>query len=240
MSSAQRTSNQPYQAGSTMNLLEKEWTLMVYMVSDGPDPPDGEGPADREPVDLDKIVHVERTALASAAEALGAAGQVHLAVQIDYLKHPGVFRWSNGGGDVALVKQESSAANPEVLQRFYEWGLTFPARRYALMFWGHSSGPSGLFTDQTSTFGPAGQSGIETLNLPRLGNSIAQFNAALAGAGAPQAQNAPAQLDVVIFKDCFQSLLETAFELGHGEGGRPRARLHDRLPGPDPCRHRSR
>ena len=44
------------------------------------------------------------------------------------------------------------------------------------------------------------------------------------GLARPQAQNAPAQLDVVIFKDCFQSLLETAFELGHGEAGRPRAR----------------
>jgi len=197
---------------------------MVYMVSDGPDAPDSEGPAGPDEVDLDKIVCVERKALESAVQALGDAGQVHVAVQIDYLKSPGVFRWSSAADTVTLDNQESSAADPEVLQRFYEWGLEFPARRYALMFWGHSSGPSGLFTDEMSTFGPAGRRRLETLNLPLLGNSIAGFNTALAATSAPQVQNAPAQLDIVIFKDCFQSLLETAFELGHDESKRPRAR----------------
>jgi hypothetical protein len=221
MSRARAMSNQSDQSGSA--LLEREWTLMVYMVSDGPVAPNGGAPGGGEEMDLDQILSIERNALARAVEALGDAGQVHVAVQIDYLKYPGVFRWSDGAGEVTRVKEESSAADPEVLQRFYKWGLTFPARRYALMFWGHSSGPSGLFTDAMSTFGPVGRSGIDTLNLPRLGHSIAKLSAALGKRPAQQAQNTPEPLQVVIFKDCFQSLLETAFELGHGEEG-PRVR----------------
>ena len=121
------------------------------------------------------------------------------------------------------MTEEGSAADPKVLQRFYEWGLTFPAKRYALMFWGHSSGPSGLFADELTTFGPAAYSGIETLNLSELGQSVAHLNATLTGiAGSgPEAQNEPRQLEVVIFKDCFQSLLETAFELWDAKVRRP-------------------
>jgi len=225
MSRAQATSNQSDLSGSTLNLKEKEWTLMVYMVSDGPEAPDGGGPRGTQRVDLDEIVVVELEALKGAVKALGEDGQVHVAIQIDYLKYPGVFRWSNGAAEESRFKEESSAADPKVLQHFYDWGLTFPARHYALLFWGHSSGPSGLFADEIPTFGPTGRTRIETLNLPRLGDSIENFNVALAGDGAAQqAQNAPAQLDIVIFKDCFQSLLETAFELGHDEAGRPHAR----------------
>ena len=191
----------------------KEWTLMVYMVSDGPKNPDPGDEDDAAAVDLDEIVALERNALTAAVDALGKDGQVHVAIQIDYLKSPGVFRWSSADAQMTVLKEEGSAADPKVLHRFYEWGLTFPAKRYALMFWGHSSGPSGLFADELTTFGPAAYSGIETLNLSELGQSVAQLNETLTG------QN----LEVVIFKDCFQSLLETAFELWDVKAERPLA-----------------
>jgi hypothetical protein len=225
MSPAQSTSNQSFQSGSARDLSAKEWTLMVYMVSDQPTAPDDVDLNDPRLVDLDKIVESERLALKDAVEKLGEAGQVHVAVQIDYLKYPGVFRWSNGADHPSLMKEEGSAADPKVLERFYEWGLTFPAKRYALMFWGHSTGPSGLFADELTTFGPAAYSGIDTLNLSELGRSVAHLNATLTGiaGGSSQEQNKPRQLEVVIFKDCFQSLLETAFELWDVPAKRPLA-----------------
>ena len=84
MSPAQSTSNR-FQSGRALDLPEKEWTLMVYMVSDQPTAPDDVDINDPRLVDLDKVVESERLALKDAVEKLGQAGQVHVAVQIDYL-----------------------------------------------------------------------------------------------------------------------------------------------------------
>jgi hypothetical protein len=226
MSHAQSQLNQSDPPGSALDQQVKAWTLMVYMVSDQPRAPDGVDLDAPGSVDLDEILKQDFEALKDAVEKLGEDGQVHVAVQIDYLKYPGVFRWSNGADHPTLAAQEGSATDPKVLKGFYEWGLTkFPAKRYALMFWGHSSGPSGLFADELTTFGPAAYSGIETLSLSELGQSVATLNANLTAAtvDGARAEHVRPTLEVVIFKDCFQSLLETAFELWDAKADRPLA-----------------
>jgi hypothetical protein len=96
--------------------------------------------------------------------------------------------FSVGGKSITLCKgKETNAANLNVLASFLKWGRTAcPAERYAILFWGHSVGPMGLFLDGRK------------FPLPRLAEALED------GLGLA---------DVVLFKDCLMSTFETAYEM---------------------------
>jgi hypothetical protein len=159
---------------------------------------------------LDPFAEQELRAIANAASLT----DMHVAVQVDFTKVDGTFRgtmvpggggsddasacsasgldgakvvetWSEGDKSITLCHgKETDASNPNVLARFLKWGRTVcPAQRYAILFWGHSFGPMGLFDD-----------GRTAAALPRVATAI----------GAA---------DIVLFKDCLMSTLETAYEM---------------------------
>ena len=175
----------------------KAWTVMIYMIAD--DPGGGElldQVANRE---LDQIIH---------ATLDTPRDKLYVAVQLDFRSQPDVWRRVVGEG--AWAQPESNAADPETLYGYFEWASRMcPADHYLLMLWGHSKGPFGLFTDQPfSGLGAAFAAGdpwtyvAQSLTLPEL-------RAALRAARACFNR----KVDIVAFKDCFMSTLETAYEL---------------------------
>jgi hypothetical protein len=176
----------------------KAWTVMIYMIAD--DPGGGElldQVANRE---LDQIIHA----------TLGTTrDKLYVTVQVDFRSQPDVWRRVVGEG--AWAQPESNAADPETLYGYFEWvSRVCPADRYLLMLWGHSKGPFGLFSDEPfgAGIGAAFAEGdpwtyvAQTLTLTEL-------RAALRAASACFKR----KVDIVAFKDCFMSTLETAYEL---------------------------
>ena len=182
---------------------KRSWTVLVYMVADHKE----EGATL-----LDSFAEKELRAIANAANLT----DMHVAVQVDFTKLDGTFRgtmvpaahaaddatasmtcdlegakvfqrFSEGDKSITLVHgKETKAGDPNVLARFLRWGQKVcPARRYAIFFWGHSFGPMGLFLDGG------------TASLPAVGEAIGVLGAA----------------DVILFKDCLMSTLETAYEM---------------------------
>ena len=99
------------------------------------------------------------------------------------------------------VKREGDAGDPRVLEGFLRWVCReCPARRYAVHFWGHSSGPVGLFFDRA-----ADDARPDGLTLAELGYA---FEHAVPVLGQP--------VDLVLLKDCWLSTLEAACEFRDG------------------------
>ena len=183
----------PEQARAT-----KPWTVMIYMIAD--DPAGGallDQQANRE---LDQIVH---GALSVKRD------QLYVAVQLDFRSQPDVWRRVIGEG--AWLQPESDAADPETLYGFFEWAQRLcPADRYALILWGHSRGPFGLFTDAPFSSALSGLFAkpdpwtyvAQTLTLTELRSALRHARECL-----------NQEVDIIAFKDCFMSTLETAYEL---------------------------
>ncbi len=163
----------------------KPWTVLVYMVAD--DPSGGEvfdAVAHRE---LDRIIH---GALSCDLESM------HVAVQVDFRKQP--FVWRRVVGQKSWVRPESNAADPKTLYGFFNWAKQeCPSDKILLILWGHSEGLFGFFKDDS-----AWQYVAQTLTLPELREAL---QAAKDCHGR--------KIDVIAFKDCAISTLETAFEL---------------------------
>jgi hypothetical protein len=84
------------------------------------------------------------------------------------------------------------AASPDVLHQFLQWGRKkIKAKRYAIFFFGHAAGPAGLFFDN-----PPGGRIPHAMSLAELGRAVRSA-------------------DVVVFRDCWMSTLEVAYQL-HG------------------------
>jgi len=184
---------------------KRSWTVLVYMVADH---------KEKGATLLDSFAEEELRAIANAADLtdMHVAVQVDF-TKVDgtfrgtmvpsecacdiasvcsgsELEEARVVeKWSEGDKSITLCHgKETNAADPNVLARFLKWGRTVcPAQRYAILFWGHSFGPMGLFLDGG------------TVSLPRVAKTI---DRALLG---------PA--DVVLFKDCLMNTLETAYEM---------------------------
>src|SRR5688572_16998591 len=183
----------PQQARAT-----KPWTVMIYMIAD--DPAGGallDQQANRE---LDQIIH---GALSVNRD------QLYVAVQLDFRSQPDVWRRVIGEG--AWLQPESDAADPETLYGFFEWAQRMcPADRYALILWGHSRGPFGLFTDAPFSSALSGLFAkadswtyvAQTLTLKELRTALRHGRECL-----------NQEVDIIAFKDCFMSTLETAYEL---------------------------
>jgi hypothetical protein len=168
------------EARMVRRLHKKPWTVLVYMVSDAPEVRGTQNLDGAAQGDLDKIF-----------EAIDPV-RTHLAIQTDFSHGTGVLRKIAGNAPELLP--ETNASDPEVLKTFLKDALPdCPADRYALLFWGHSKGTAGLFTDAV----PGGIS--KTLTLPKLAGALRS------------AFSRP--IDIVLFKNCCLSALETAYEL---------------------------
>jgi hypothetical protein len=98
-------------------------------------------------------------------------------------------------------RKESRATTTRVLNEFFDWGrTTCPARRYAVLFWGHSAGPMGLFSDSD----PGRSDSADELSLKELSAGLRHMSVKLLN---------KRPIDVVLFKNCFQAILETGFEV---------------------------
>jgi hypothetical protein len=161
-------------------LRRKPWAVFVYMVADAPDPGN-----------LDEVVGQDlNDILRAAAEH---SDLMHLAVQADFSKLPGIVRMISGHSLNLLP--ETNAARGKTLRDFiHDARQQCPADRTLVLLWGHSEGATGLFTDPS----PGGVP--ETMKLPELARSLQR------GMGR-------SGIDIVMFKNCCMSALETAFEL---------------------------
>lgn len=189
------------------------WALLVYIVAD-----DKRGPHFRAAGQvLDKAAQGEITAIAGAADVT----RVHVALQVDYTNKRGAYRarlssrrpkdfepfeprthkfWSQVAGAVSHTELQTfragelNSADAATLRDFLAWGrAACPADHYAVQFWGHSNGPSGIFFDGT----PGKRDSGRLLGLAALREALQ--------ATGPWA--------LALFRDCFVSTLETAYEL---------------------------
>jgi hypothetical protein len=169
----------------------KPWTLLVYMVTDSAKAPaPGGSPLDTTAQD-DAFLMLKGLRRHSRT--------LHVAIQADLKATPGVYRWILGRGQD--FRRESLATTTRVLNDFFEWGQReCPAERYAVLFWGHSAGPMGLFSDGVP--GSLG-SGDEL--------SLKELSAGLRHMSRKVLNRQP--IDIVLFKNCFQAILETGFEV---------------------------
>jgi hypothetical protein len=164
-----------------------EWTVLVYMVAD--DPKGGELLDEAANREIDHIVHATLAARKGPQD-------LQTAIQVDFRSQPGVYRRIVDGG--ASVIPEDTSANPDTLYGFFEWATTYcPAKRYMLIFWGHSHGPFGLFSDPDPWEWIA-----QTLTLQELRKALTDAAARMKSA-----------IDIVVFKDCFMATIEAACEL---------------------------
>jgi hypothetical protein len=188
----------PQKPSTEQGRATRPWTVMIYMIAD--DPAGGtllDQQANRE---LDQIIHAT---LSVKSE------QIYVAVQVDFRSQPDVWRRVIGEG--AWLQPESDAADPETLYGFFEWAQRMcPADRYALILWGHSRGPFGLFTDAPFSSALSGLFAkadpwtyvAQTLTLKELRAALRHARECL-----------NQEVDIIAFKDCFMSTLETAYEL---------------------------
>lgn len=191
---------------------KKPWALLAYTIaedthSDSP---------------LDTTARRELKAICAAADFQ----KVSVAAQVDLRTRRGVYRasltqwepqerafedvdpanydlWDQVKASVAAgtatvnVQREASDLNATeagVLDAFLRYGRErCPADRYIVSFFGHAAGPLGLFDDRTP-----GQTTRSTMRLPALVREL---------------RAAGSKADVVLFRDCFMSCLEVAYQL---------------------------
>ena len=192
---------------------KKPWAVLAYTVADDK----AAGAA------LDRSAARELKAVCDAADF----SQISIAAQVDFKKaERGVYRAvltstpAERGGFKDIREDENplwrqiqatleksvlhvqhdrtdlNAADGGVLSEFLKFGcVECPAERYAVFFYGHAYGPMGLFYDSSSS-----KRDPNTLRLNDLAKSIAHVTN---------------RADIVVFRDCFMSTLETACQL-HG------------------------
>jgi len=187
----------------------KPWSLLAYTVADdkgGGDP-------------LDAPVKREIKALCDAVDF----GHLSVAVQVDFKFTPGVFRasltampqsrdfedfsadeqpmWreiSSGltSTDMHVQKErvDLNAAHGGVLDQFLRYGTAqCPADRHVFFMYGHASGPMGLFYDRDSA-----KHVPHTMRLNNLADAL---------------RSAESRIALMLFRDCFMSNLEAAYQL---------------------------
>jgi cysteine peptidase C11 family protein len=169
----------------------KPWTVAIYMVADGI-----QGNSN-----LDESANEARDQIKEALIAAGVGDDVDVAIQMDFKETNGTRRIILNRRKAIRVRREVNAGDPEVLQGFLRWvHEECPAHRYVVHFWGHSSGPVGLFFDRADD-----DARPDGLTLAELGYA---FQHAAPILGQP--------VDLVLLKDCWLSTLEAATELRGG------------------------
>jgi hypothetical protein len=147
-------------------------------------------------VDMKRQRGVFRVAVRTQSLDLAGDGGFVFARPQDYNLWRNVLDGLDESADLELMRdaKDLNSASGGVLRNFLSYGRKkFPAKRYAIFFYGHSAGPMGLFYDQAS-----GE------KMPRI-LGFDKMNAAL------RAGHKPA--DVILFRDCFVDTLEIAYQL---------------------------
>jgi hypothetical protein len=104
--------------------------------------------------DLDALAQEAKAQIKEALIAAGVSDDVDVAIQMDFKETTGTRRIILNRKAIR-VKREADAGDPRVLGEFLQWvRRECPARRYAVHFWGHSSGPVGLFSTGRRRPGP--------------------------------------------------------------------------------------
>jgi hypothetical protein len=187
------------------------WALLAYTVSDDKG----------SEASLDDEVSEELRAICLAADF----GQVSVAAQVDFQNIRGTFRgalttfdlgaggfedvgaranplWQKilGGVDAARsdvrvqkIRADLDSAHGGVLQDFFRFGRNAcqPARQ-VVFFYGHAYGPMGMFYDRAG-----GQRNAHPMRLNDLASSVGMEDC---------------HAEVLVFRDCFMSALETAVQ----------------------------
>jgi Clostripain family len=171
----------------------KPWTVAVYMIADSINGSSA----------LDASAEQAQDDIKTALAAAGANATVNVAMQMDFKETPKTTQrlivhrhkdWTESG-------RHKAAGDPEVLEQFLDWvQRECPAERYVVHFWGHSSGPVGLFFEQAHP-----NARPDGLTLPELGRAFKQSIHTLGQL-----------VDIVLLKDCWMSTLEAACELRDG------------------------
>jgi hypothetical protein len=170
----------------------KPWTVAVYMIADGMNGSSA----------LDASAEQAKDDIKTALAAAGANDTVNVAMQMDFKETPGTHRLIlHRHRDWIRLGREEQAGDPHVLDGFFRWMHSeCPAERYIVHFWGHSSGPVGLFFEKSPpNLRPHG------LTLPELGYAFEHSRRILGQL-----------VDIVLLKDCWMSTLEAASELRDG------------------------
>ncbi len=188
----------------------KPWTVLAYTVADDPDHP------------LDHWAEKELKALCDAADfgAVSIAVQVDFDTPkgvfrgsltaapaesrgFEDIRAEDHVLWKSILGEVdaqrsllrvQMERKDLGAARANVLRQFLRFGQReCPAERYVVFFYGHASGPFGLFNDRAT-----GARKFDTLRLNDLAGSL---------------ETTDDRAGVVVFRDCFMNTLETAYQL---------------------------
>jgi hypothetical protein len=171
----------------------KTWALYLYVVSDS-----GGG-------SIDPPARADVKALMKAVRTK-AGRSCHVEVRADFAKGRSVHATSHAPMSLKRVK-EASGIVQQTLRDFFDDAIRdtpSSVRHVALMFWGHSVGPGGLFEDENS--GAKARSDDGRLNLPLHEVSNAVFHARK----VLKARNT--SLAMAIFKNCAMATVETAVE----------------------------
>lgn len=170
----------------------KTWALYLYVVSDSA------GGA------IDGAARADVKALMKAVRSK-AGGSCHVEVRADFSKGQSVHATSSAPTSLRRVKEGDGTVQAS-LRDFFDAAIDHTpssVRHVALMFWGHSVGPGGLFEDDNSgaTVRPDGR-----LNLPlhEVGNAVFHAREVL--------KKRKARLAMAIFKNCAMATVETACE----------------------------
>ncbi len=164
----------------------RSWTVLVYLIAD--DPQGGDL--------FDQLAHRELDSIVYGTTAADKNDRLNVAVQVDFRNQPYVWRRVIREG--TWEQPESNAADPATLYGFFDWAVRkCPAEHYALILWGHSAGPFGLFTDDDVRTYVA-----QTLTMNELRDALEAAATAI-----------HKKVDLVAFKDCVMSTIEIAREI---------------------------
>jgi hypothetical protein len=165
---------------------KRPWAVFVYLVADDQ--------RASTAASLDNVAEGELDLMFEAVDP----SSMHLAVQVDFRSKKRVWRYLEREPEGNLP--ESSASDPRTIKRFLDWAYQkAPAERYLILFWGHAFGTAGLFPDSR----PDAPFSSDLLSLTELG-SVLSHASMLSGGQA---------VDIVMFKNCCLSNVETAYEL---------------------------
>jgi hypothetical protein len=191
-----------------------EWTMAVYIMADGPK---GSRELDKQANDT---VDVIREAIRTTEHP------PRVAIQMDFKTKPGARRviLAKGHEDKQLCEycDDTTPSSPEakappVIEKvanlrekdsgkvasvagFFDWiNRECQANHYLVHFWGHSNGPVGIFTDFPTV---KKNTRPDTLTLPELKEGFKHAKEVFRKS-----------VDLVLFKDCWMSTLETAYQL---------------------------
>jgi hypothetical protein len=169
----------------------KTWALYLYVVSDSAG--GAIDPAAR--ADVKELMAAVRTK---------AGKSCHVEVRADFSKGRSVHGTSHAPSSLKRLKEGDGTLQAS-LRKFFDAAIKdtpSSVKRVALMFWGHSVGPGGLFEDDNS--GEKRSDGRLNLPLHEVANAV--FHA------REELKARQATLAMAIFKNCAMATVETACE----------------------------